>query len=120
VTYSSYGTPCAAALSMGRAQYSSYDGALHKVQRASDSTSANIYPLTTGGYANPVTQNSTSSNGAEVDTWASLGNTCQRWKCTSHGSGRYAITNEHGGKVFDAEDRARERVVNVHRTTSGP
>ncbi|MBR7829505.1 RICIN domain-containing protein [Actinospica sp. MGRD01-02] len=56
--YSSYGTPCVAAHSMVRALYSSYDGALYKVQRASDSTSTNIYPLAAGGYANAATQNS--------------------------------------------------------------
>jgi hypothetical protein len=44
------------------------------------------------------------SNGAEVDTWAYLANTCQRWAFTSLGSGRYRITNENSGKVLDSVD----------------
>jgi hypothetical protein len=46
--------------------------------------------------------NCSTSNGAEVDTWASLGNTCQRWAFTSLGNGRYTITNEYSGKVLDS------------------
>jgi hypothetical protein len=42
------------------------------------------------------------SNGAEVDTWASLSNTCRQWASTSLGNGRYTITDEAGGKVLDS------------------
>ena len=55
--YSSYSTPCVAAHSTVRALYAAYDGPLYKVQRLSDSTSDEIYPLSTGGYANAATQN---------------------------------------------------------------
>jgi hypothetical protein len=47
--YASYGTPCAAAYSMTRALYSSYDGPLYQVQRASDSAKAEVGLLATGG-----------------------------------------------------------------------
>ncbi|MFE2062323.1 alpha-L-arabinofuranosidase B [Streptomyces sp. NPDC059467] len=56
--YAAAGTPCVAAHSMVRALYSSYSGSLYQVQRASDSTTANIGLLSTGGYANAAAQNS--------------------------------------------------------------
>ena len=56
--YASYSTPCVAAHSTTRALYSSYDGALYQVTRTSDGTSTDIYPLSTGGYANAATQDS--------------------------------------------------------------
>ena len=56
--YASYSTPCVAAHSTVRALYAAYDGPLYKVERASDSTSTEIYPLATGGYANAATQTS--------------------------------------------------------------
>jgi hypothetical protein len=46
--------------------------------------------------------NCNTANGAEVDTWAYLANTCQRWAFTSLGNGRYTITNENSGKVLDS------------------
>ena len=55
--YASYGTSCVAAHSTVRALYESYDGPLYQVERLSDSTTTDIYPLTTGGYANAATQN---------------------------------------------------------------
>ena len=42
------------------------------------------------------------SDGATVDTWAALGNTCQNWTFTSLGNGRYTITNENSAKVLDS------------------
>lgn len=40
--YATAGTPCVAAHSLVRALYSSYNGSLYQVQRASDSATANI------------------------------------------------------------------------------
>src|SRR6185437_7990265 len=60
--YASAGTPCVAAHSTTRALYAAYDGALYQVKRASDSTTTNIYPLATGGYANAATQDSFCAN----------------------------------------------------------
>jgi hypothetical protein len=56
--YSQYGTPCVAAYSMDRALYSSYDGPLYQVQRASDGTTASIGLLSAGGYVNAAEQDS--------------------------------------------------------------
>jgi non-reducing end alpha-L-arabinofuranosidase len=56
--YAAGGTPCVAAHSTTRALYAAYDGPLYQVRRASDNTTANIYPLTAGGVANAATQNS--------------------------------------------------------------
>jgi len=56
--YAAGGTPCVAAHSTTRALYAAYDGPLYGVRRASDNTTANIYPLTAGGVANAATQNS--------------------------------------------------------------
>ncbi|HEY0933050.1 MAG TPA: arabinofuranosidase catalytic domain-containing protein [Trebonia sp.] len=56
--YSANGTPCVAAHSTTRALYAAYDGPLYQVRRASDSTTASIYPLSAGGVANAAAQNS--------------------------------------------------------------
>jgi hypothetical protein len=56
--YSAAGTPCVAAFSTTRALYADYDGALYQVERASDDTTTDVYPLTTGGYADAATQDS--------------------------------------------------------------
>jgi non-reducing end alpha-L-arabinofuranosidase len=56
--YASGGTPCVAAHSTTRALYAAYDGPLYQVQRASDGTTTNIYPLSAGGVANAATQDS--------------------------------------------------------------
>jgi hypothetical protein len=56
--YAAGGTPCVAAHSTTRALYAAYDGPLYEVRRASDNTTANMYPLTAGGVANAATQNS--------------------------------------------------------------
>ena len=60
--YAAAGDPCVAAHSTTRALYAAYDGALYKVERASDDTTTNIYPLATGGYANAATQDSFCAN----------------------------------------------------------
>lgn len=54
--YASGGTPCVAAHSTTRALFTAYDGPLYAVQRASDSTSINISPLSAGGVANAAAQ----------------------------------------------------------------
>ncbi|KAK5109922.1 hypothetical protein LTR62_006411 [Meristemomyces frigidus] len=54
--YASGGTPCVAAHSSTRALYSSFNGPLYQVKRASDSTTANISPLAAGGVANAAAQ----------------------------------------------------------------
>jgi non-reducing end alpha-L-arabinofuranosidase len=51
-------TPCVTAHSTTRALYAAYDGPLYQVERFSDDTKTDIYPLTTGGYANAATQDS--------------------------------------------------------------
>ncbi|MFG2374417.1 alpha-L-arabinofuranosidase B [Streptomyces sp. NPDC048504] len=56
--YATAGTPCVAAHSLVRALYSSYNGSLYQVQRASDSATANIGLLAVGGYANAAAQDS--------------------------------------------------------------
>ncbi|MGH3155553.1 MAG: arabinofuranosidase catalytic domain-containing protein, partial [Streptosporangiaceae bacterium] len=56
--YAEYGTQCVAAYSMDRALYSSYDGPLYQVRRASDGTTANIGLLSTGGYVDAAEQDS--------------------------------------------------------------
>jgi hypothetical protein len=62
--------------------------------------------------------NCSTSNGAVVDTWASLGNTCQRWAFTSLGNGRYTITNEYSGKVLDSVNCGHVSGVDHHQLTS--
>ena len=56
--YAAADTPCVAAHSTTRALFEAYDGPLYQVKRASDGTSTDIYPLTTGGYADAATQTS--------------------------------------------------------------
>ena len=56
--YGDYGTPCVAAYSTTRALFSSYDGPLYQVTRASDNTTANIGLLATGGDVNASEQDS--------------------------------------------------------------
>ncbi|MCX3058976.1 alpha-L-arabinofuranosidase B [Streptomyces beihaiensis] len=56
--YASTGTPCVAAHSLTRALYSSYDGPLYQVKRASDGATTDVGPLATGGYANAAAQDS--------------------------------------------------------------
>jgi len=56
--YAAGGTPCVAAQSTTRALYAAYDGPLYQVERTSDGTKTDVYPLTAGGYANAATQDS--------------------------------------------------------------
>ena len=56
--YAAHGTPCVAAHSTVRALFSSYNGRLYQVRRASDGTFKSISPLSAGGYANAATQDS--------------------------------------------------------------
>ncbi|KAJ7778127.1 alpha-L-arabinofuranosidase [Mycena metata] len=56
--YASGGTPCVAAHSTTRALFSAYSGSLYQVQRASDSGTINIAPLSAGGVANAAAQDS--------------------------------------------------------------
>ncbi|MEU0785546.1 arabinofuranosidase catalytic domain-containing protein [Streptomyces sp. NPDC006173] len=50
--YAGAGTPCVAAHSTTRALFSAYNGPLYQVTRASDGATADIGPLSAGGYAN--------------------------------------------------------------------
>ncbi|HEV2635695.1 MAG TPA: arabinofuranosidase catalytic domain-containing protein, partial [Actinocrinis sp.] len=54
--YAAAGTPCTAAHSTVRALYSSYNGSLYQVKRASDGATSNIGLLAAGGYANSAAQ----------------------------------------------------------------
>ncbi|GHD83708.1 alpha-L-arabinofuranosidase B [Streptomyces naganishii] len=56
--YGAAGTPCVAAHSLVRALYASYHGPLYQVRRASDGATADVGPLTAGGYANAAAQDS--------------------------------------------------------------
>ena len=56
--YSAAGTPCVAAHSTVRALYAAYDGPLYQIERASNDETTDVYPLTTGGYADAATQQS--------------------------------------------------------------
>jgi hypothetical protein len=56
--YASGGTPCVAAHSTTRALYSSYNGALYQVRRASDNATKDIGVLSAGGYADAAAQDS--------------------------------------------------------------
>jgi hypothetical protein len=56
--YGNAGTPCVAAHSTVRALYSTYNGSLYQVRRASDGATANIGLLSAGGYANAAAQDS--------------------------------------------------------------
>jgi hypothetical protein len=56
--YGSSGTPCVAAYSPVRALYSSYNGSLYQVTRASDNATLDIGLLAAGGYANAAAQDS--------------------------------------------------------------
>ncbi|MEE4545114.1 alpha-L-arabinofuranosidase B [Streptomyces sp. V4-01] len=56
--YANGGTPCVAAHSTTRALYSSYNGPLYQVRRASDSATRDVGVLSAGGYANAATQDS--------------------------------------------------------------
>lgn len=54
--YLAAGTPCVAALSTVRALYSSYDGPLYKIERASDRATLNIGVSSAGEYADSHAQ----------------------------------------------------------------
>ncbi|MEV5715962.1 alpha-L-arabinofuranosidase B [Amycolatopsis mediterranei] len=56
--YGAAGTACVAAHSTTRALYSSYNGPLYQLKRASDGAVANVGLLAAGGYANAATQDS--------------------------------------------------------------
>src|SRR5690348_10395033 len=56
--YASGGTPCVAAHSTVRALFSTYNGNLYQVRRASDNTTRDIGVLSAGGYANAAAQDS--------------------------------------------------------------
>ncbi|AMM21462.1 alpha-L-arabinofuranosidase [Frondihabitans sp. PAMC 28766] len=56
--YGSAGTSCVAAYSSVRALYTSYNGPLYQVQRASDSATYDVGVLSAGGYANAAGQDS--------------------------------------------------------------
>ncbi|MGW3354416.1 alpha-L-arabinofuranosidase B [Streptomyces bungoensis] len=56
--YAGGGTPCVAAHSTTRALYSSYNGPLYQVRRASDNATRDIGVLSAGGYANAAAQDS--------------------------------------------------------------
>jgi non-reducing end alpha-L-arabinofuranosidase len=56
--YAANGTPCVAAHSTVRALFSTYNGSLYQVQRASDHTFLDIGVLSAGGYANAAAQTS--------------------------------------------------------------
>ncbi|WP_420705461.1 arabinofuranosidase catalytic domain-containing protein [Streptomyces sp. NRRL F-5126] len=60
--YGAAGTPCVAAHSTTRALFSSYDGPLYQVKRASDGATSDIGVLSPGGYANAEAQDTFCGN----------------------------------------------------------
>jgi hypothetical protein len=56
--YAAADTACVAAHSTTRALYEAYDGPLYQVERASDKTTTDVYPVSAGGIANSATQDS--------------------------------------------------------------
>lgn len=46
--------------------------------------------------------NCATTDGANVQQWTNLGNSCQSWYISSAGSGYYTAKNENSGKVLDA------------------
>jgi non-reducing end alpha-L-arabinofuranosidase len=56
--YAAADTPCVAAHSTTRALYAAYDGPLYQVERASDDTTTDVYPVSAGGVADSATQDS--------------------------------------------------------------
>jgi len=54
--YATGGAPCVAAHSTTRALYNAYTGALYQLKRSSDSSTADVAPLSAGGVANASTQ----------------------------------------------------------------
>lgn len=56
--YGNAGTPCVSANSTVRALYSSYNGPLYQVTRASDGATTDVGVLSAGGYVNAATQDS--------------------------------------------------------------
>jgi len=56
--YAAADTPCVAAHSTTRALYAAYDGPLYQVERYSDDTTTDVYPVSAGGVANAATQTS--------------------------------------------------------------
>ncbi|KAI9375081.1 alpha-L-arabinofuranosidase B [Aspergillus egyptiacus] len=60
--YASGGTPCISAHSTTRALYSSYQGPLYQLRRASDGSTINITPLSAGGVADAAAQDTFCQN----------------------------------------------------------
>lgn len=56
--YGSSGAPCVAAYSSVRALFSTYNGSLYRIVRASDGAATDVGVDAAGGYANAATQNS--------------------------------------------------------------
>ncbi|MFI9564452.1 alpha-L-arabinofuranosidase B [Streptomyces rishiriensis] len=56
--YAAAGTPCVAAHSTTRALYSTYNGRLYQVRRASDGSTRDVGVLSSGGYADAAAQDS--------------------------------------------------------------
>lgn len=99
------GTPCVAAYSSVRALFSTYNGNLYQVTRASDSTTRDIGLLATGDYANAATQ----------DTFCS-GTTCTITKIYDQTSRHNDLTVAPAGTAGAANVGAR---ANALPTTAG-
>ncbi len=66
--YGAAGSPCVSADSTTRALYSSYNGPLYQVRRASDGATTDVGLLSPGGYANAATQDAFCANTSCVIT----------------------------------------------------
>lgn len=66
--YTSAGTPCVGAFSLLRAMYSSYNGPIYTVRRATDNTTFPVGLLKPGGYANSSAQDAFCA-GTSCEVW---------------------------------------------------
>ncbi|WP_413602666.1 arabinofuranosidase catalytic domain-containing protein [Curtobacterium sp. Curtsp57] len=101
-TYAGAGTSCVAAYSSTRALYSSYNGPLYQVQRASDGATTNVGLLAAGGYANAQTQ----------DTFCS-GTTCTIPKIYDQSSNHNDLTVAPAGDAGGANVAANATALPI-------
>ncbi|MEU6538409.1 arabinofuranosidase catalytic domain-containing protein [Streptomyces sp. NPDC047000] len=95
--YGDAGTPCVAAHSTTRALFSSYNGPLYRVTRASDGTATDIGLLAAGGYANAAAQ----------DTFCG-GTTCRITKIYDQTSRHNDLTPAPAGTAGTGADRGAD------------
>jgi arabinan endo-1,5-alpha-L-arabinosidase len=83
------------------------------------SITAGTYTIT-NRYSSKVLDvtNCSTTDGANVEQWASLSNTCQQWVIASAGSGFYTIQNVNSGMMLDAVNCGFFSGTNVDQWTN--